>query len=228
MRNSTAAVFGGLLLAVLVPFTGTAADAAATAGGVGCAAGAGVTVVVDFTDVGGDVEIGCAEGDPATGRQALIDAGFRATDSAPGMICAINSAPDPCPATFDGSYWSYWSAQPGETWSAYAVGADSSTPQSGAFEGWRYNDGASGPSLLPASVQRAGATAPSAEASPATTTTGPAGQAPSYADDQSASWVTTPVISVVVVALLGAAAVIARRRRDAHTPEPASDVEPRL
>src|SRR5690625_7998355 len=46
----------------------------------------GVTVVVDFTDVGGEVETGCATGDPASGREALERAGFTPTDSVPGKI----------------------------------------------------------------------------------------------------------------------------------------------
>lgn len=110
-----------------------------------CAAGTGVTVVVDSSDLGGATKTGCAPGDPATGRDALSAAGFAAEDSTPGMVCAIDSLPDPCPTTFDGSFWSYWHAQPGDTWTSYPVGADSSTPVRGEIEGWRYNDGSAGP-----------------------------------------------------------------------------------
>lgn len=139
--------FTGIVLAlattgllVSLPVSASAASAAGP-----CAAGAGVTVVVDFSDVGGDTTTGCAVGAPATGRDALASAGFASEDSAPGMICAIDATPDPCPETFDGSYWSYWHALPGEAWTGYLVGADTSTPVNGEVEGWRYNDGSVGP-----------------------------------------------------------------------------------
>lgn len=115
-----------------------------------CATGTGITVVVDFTDVGGTTETGCALGVAGTGRDALASAGFAAQDSAPGMICAIDSVPDPCPTTFEGSFWSYWHARPGEAWTGYLVGADSSAPVQGEVEGWRYNDGSVGPGNMTA------------------------------------------------------------------------------
>ncbi|MGV8978551.1 MAG: hypothetical protein ACOH17_10945 [Cellulomonas sp.] len=228
MRKLTAALGSGLFLTALLPLPAAASAQAplaaqapvaarapvATVTGSACPGGSGVSVVVDFSDLGGDVTIGCATGDPSTGREALIGAGFTATDSTPGMICAISSAPDPCPTTFDGSYWSYWSAQPGTAWVASTVGADSSDPAPGAFEGWRYNDGATGPSLLPAAIQAASATAASAPTSQATLTA-IAAAAPAGAGDDGTSWISTTAISVVVVLLVGAAAQVARRRRAA-------------
>jgi LPXTG-motif cell wall-anchored protein len=205
MRKTTVGLRCGLLMALLVPLFVAPASAASrvaapTAGA--CAGQSGVTVVVDLTDLGGNVEVSCAHGTPTTGRQALVDAGFRTTDDAAGMICAINLTPDPCPATFAGSYWSYWSAAPGAAWTAYAVGADSSHPAPGGFEGWRYNDGSKGPSLLPAALQvEKAATAPAAaENQPKT--------------NQSPTWVTAAETGVVAL-LLGAALLVARRRRAA-------------
>lgn len=140
----------GILLAVattgLMVLASPSVSANAQAAPAGpCAAGTGVTVVVDFSDLGGTTETGCAPDDPATGRDALSSAGFAAEDSAPGMVCAIDNLPDPCPTTFDGSFWSYWHAQPGDAWTSYLVGADSSAPMRGEVEGWRYNDGSAGP-----------------------------------------------------------------------------------
>ncbi|HRQ00934.1 MAG TPA: hypothetical protein PK781_10840, partial [Terrimesophilobacter sp.] len=112
----------------------------------------GVAVVVDFTDLGGDVELGCAPGTPANGRAALLAAGFTATDGSPGFICAIDEQPDPCPEVFDGSFWAYWYATPGGEWRSYTVGADTSEPQPGSVEGWRYNDGETPPGVDTAAV----------------------------------------------------------------------------
>ena len=128
-----------------------ALSAASTASGA-CVDGNGVTVVVDFTDLGGGIEAGCALKDPATGRAALLAAGFVAADSQPGLLCAIDSKPDPCPTTFQGSFWSYWHSTSGGEWTSYQVGADTSNPASGELEGWRYNDGATGPGIMPSAV----------------------------------------------------------------------------
>jgi len=212
VRKTTSALFPVLLTALFVswsagPASGTPDQAPAGA----CAAGSGVSVVVDLTDAGGRVLVGCAPGDPATGRQALVDAGFTVADGPTGMICTINATPDPCPKAFAGSYWSYWSAKPGGTWAAYAVGADASSPAPGGYEGWRYNDGTSGPSIQPAALQSAlQAAAAKPAAKPAATpaakaVTEPAvpGQAPAIAG------------GAVIVALLVAALLVARRRRTA-------------
>src|SRR5680860_152638 len=117
------------LLGVLLMIGLSAAPASASEGA--CSDGSGVTVVVDATDIGGSIVIKCAAGAQATGRSALEAAGFTPTDSQPGMICAIDAQPDPCPTTFDGSYWSYWHGSPGGAWISYQVGADSSHPVPG-------------------------------------------------------------------------------------------------
>ena len=217
MRRTTAGLCCSLLIALLVPISASAASAgarlAAPASGA-CSGQSGVTVVVDLTDLGGDVEVGCAHGSPTTGRAALTDAGFRATNDAAGMICAINSAPDPCPTTFAGSYWSYWSAAPGAAWTAYAVGADSSHPAPGSFEGWRYDDGAAGPSLLPAAAQVEKPATAAATATAVAENTREASESP--------TWTTAAGIGVVVL-LLGAALVAARRHRAAAAAVTGSD-----
>lgn len=110
-----------------------------------------VTVVVDSTDLGGGVEVRCATS-AATGADALATAGFEATSDASGLICAIASLPDPCPATFTGSYWSYWFATGDGEWQMYLEGADTAVPQPGNLEGWRYGDGTAGPTVSPADV----------------------------------------------------------------------------
>jgi hypothetical protein len=201
--RKTIALFPVLLTALLVLSTGPAAASTPDKAPAGACHGSGVSVVVDLTDAGGGVLVGCAAGDPATGRQALLDAGFTVADGPTGMICTIDATPDPCPKAFTGSYWSYWSAKPGGTWAAYAVGADSSHPASGGYEGWRYNDGKAGPSVLPATLQAA---ARSAATSAAKTATKPA------ASDQG---LITVASGAIIVALLAAALLVARRRRSA-------------
>jgi hypothetical protein len=137
-----------------------------------CTTPDGVTVVVDLTDLGGAVEVGCAVA-PATGTAALESAGFTDTRDAAQMICAINDAPKPCPATFAGSYWSYWHAAPGGGWQSYQVGSDQAVPAPGQVEGWRYNDGSVGPTVTPPVPTARPTTAASGSA---TATLSPAGR----------------------------------------------------
>ena len=136
-----AALFGAMLA---VPVSAAAAPATH---GEACVGDEGVTVVVDFTDSGGDIEVACAEGAQDSGRAALEAAGFTPEDSMPGMICAIDSSPDPCPEEFDGNFWSYWFANDSGEWESYQVGADEAEPALGGVEGWRYFDGSAGPQV---------------------------------------------------------------------------------
>lgn len=195
---------GAALLALLVPFALHTAPASASAGA--CTDGGGVTVVVDFTDIGGEVVIGCAPADPATGREALEAAGFTPTDSQAGFICAIDAAPNPCPATFDGSFWAYWHSTKDGAWASYDVGADSSDPAPGELEGWRYNDGGVPPGITPGDAAAAQAL---------------------VADEDDAELVVEPADDTVPYVALGLAVLAAvaialllvrarRRRRDAN------------
>ena len=116
-----------------------------------CTDETGVTVVVDATELEGDLAVGCAT-DAATGTEALAQAGFTEGRDPSGYICAVNGLPDPCPTEFTGSYWSYWTASPGGEWTAYAEGSDTAVPASGSVEGWRYGDGTQPPGVTPAEV----------------------------------------------------------------------------
>ncbi|WP_420113190.1 hypothetical protein [Pseudactinotalea sp.] len=164
----------------------------------------GVLVVVDFTDLGGEVETGCAEGDPESGRAALEAAGFTPEDSSPGLICTIDGQPDPCPTEFDGNYWAYWQVVDGE-WEASMIGADEADPAPGGIEGWRYNDGSVPPPLPAAGGEASDDTATS---DPATDDTTSDDAATSDSDDSGgispALWI---VIGVVVVAIVVGAVV---------------------
>ncbi len=187
----------------------TAPSAASTGSGA-CADGNGVTVVVDFTDLGGSIEAGCALKDPATGRAALLAAGFTAADSQPGLLCAIDSKPNPCPTTFQGSYWSYWHSTPSGEWTSYQVGADASDPAPGELEGWRYNDGSTGPGIAPSAVAD---TLRPTQTATAVATAAPANAAPATGAAGSVFLFASLGIAAAMVILVILALVRARRRR---------------
>ncbi len=190
---ASSTLLAGALLAIVLPtVTASAAEGP-------CIGADGVTVVVDATDIGGSIVVKCAMGDPASGRAALETAGFVPTDSQPGMICAIDAQPDPCPTSFDGSYWAYWHAAADGEWTSYQVGADSSKPARGEIEGWRYNDGATGPGIVPADVAHA-----QSQASSATTVDGTSASSPD--DWSSVVW----MVAVVIAALVAVVAFVVR------------------
>lgn len=206
----------------LLPLVAAAPAHAAPDGA--CTDPTGVTVVVDATALGGDVSIGCADDSPATGTDALRQAGFADTRDASGLICAVDNLPDPCPTTFEGSYWSYWYAQDG-TWQAYTEGSDTATPQPGGVEGWRWSDGSAGPEVdltaLTAAAE-AGTSGPAPEPvtptvtdSPsATQTLAPGGQV----EEQATGGGSVPwfgiVVGLIALGLVVTTAVVMRRGRN--------------
>ncbi|SFQ50539.1 hypothetical protein SAMN05421810_108145 [Amycolatopsis arida] len=121
--------------------TGPAAAATTTAGA--CTGTSGVTVVVDFAELGGGIETRCAPGDPASGLEALTGAGFTYdfVPGYPGFICRIDELPDPCNGAPVTAYWSYWHAQPGGSWSYSQLGAGNYDPAPGSVEGWAFGAG---------------------------------------------------------------------------------------
>lgn len=201
-----AAIAFGVIALASVGTPAVAADAADPPGA--CADGQGVTVVVDFTELGGEVEVGCAT-DITTGTAALTSAGFVDTRDAAGMICAIDSLPEPCPATFTGSYWSYWNAEGGE-WLAWMEGSDTAVPAAGGVEGWRYNDGSAGPGVDPAALPRADDGDPESDSILVTAM-------PEV--DRTAPWVPVLVGVAILAAALVAGARLLRTRRSDHGPD---------
>lgn len=203
----------------LIPLVAAAPAQAAPDGA--CADPNGVTVVVDATALGGDVSVGCADDSPATGTDALRQAGFTDTRDASGLICAIDSLPDPCPTTFEGSYWSYWYAQDG-TWQAYTEGSDTAAPQPGGVEGWRWSDGSAGPDvdLAALTTPTDAASATETATTAATPSDGPSATetlAPGGTVDEQPSGGTSVPWFGIVVGLIGlglvAATVVSRRGR---------------
>lgn len=201
----------GVALVPVLP--AAAAGAVSEAAAPGCAPDE-VAVVVDLTDLGGTVEQGCA---PAggTGTEVLQAAGFTDTRDGAGMICAIDALPDPCPTTWEGVYWSYWTGSDG-TWTAWTEGSDTAVPEAGTAEGWRYNDGSVGPGVPPpAPTGEADTSAGGTDGTEDRTTDGSASPDtpdPATTTDEERSALVRVLGGAAVLALIVAAVVVARRR----------------
>ncbi len=114
---------------------------------------AGVLVAVDATALGGGVTVRCAEGEPSSGLDALTKAGFAYTfvPRIPGMVCQIDSRPDPCNNASADAYWSYWHKDAGGSWRYATQGAGTYKPAAGSTEGWVFGAGGT-PPAVPAST----------------------------------------------------------------------------
>lgn len=132
------------LLAAALALTGAAPAQASRpdAAGAACSDPTGITVVVDFRELGGGVHVGCASQPVASGFEALAKAGFQVTNVTrfPGALCRIDGKPadDPCqdmpPAD---AYWAYWISARGGSW-CYSSQGPSRKPPAGTVEGWAF------------------------------------------------------------------------------------------
>jgi hypothetical protein len=135
----------GLLLAV------TALPASAIDTGKGtpgyCPDATGITVVIDFQELGGTTIVRCAQGDQATGHAALKNAGVQIAGTSrwgEALVCRIEGKPgandESCKDTPPpGARWSYWYAPNGGAWKYSEWGAMDRKPPPGSFEGWSFS-----------------------------------------------------------------------------------------
>lgn len=137
-----------------------------------CNATTGVTVIVDFTHFGGNIERGCDPGSPGTALAAMQTAGFTTAGTArygDAFVCRIDGRPSPkaeaCTDTPSaGASWSFYYARPTDrAWTYSTTGVLSYQPASGTLIAFAFGNYAK-PGVLPS-----GADAPT----PTTTTTRP-------------------------------------------------------
>lgn len=128
-------------LATLAVASATLALGAAHATPSSAATGSCVAVVVDFGNLGGAVQTGCAQGDPSSGLKALSLAGFSYRPRPDGLLCQIDSRPA-CTDTTSSRYWSYWYRAAGSSrWVYASEGPGTHNPKPGSTEGWVWQDG---------------------------------------------------------------------------------------
>ncbi|MFD9888377.1 hypothetical protein ACFWY9_03485 [Amycolatopsis sp. NPDC059027] len=214
-----AAVLARLLaVCVLVLLGGAGAVTSAAAdqgkGSPGyCQDGAGVTVIVDFGDLGGEPVVRCAPGDQPNGVTALQNAGFTVTGSQRfglAVACRIDGKPGPdaescaaMPSATD--FWGYWNGANG-AWVSSQEGAMTHKPALGGFEGWSFWRG------------KSFGTNPPPRVAPVRPAQQPATTSSAGVPAESGGFPWGVVIGVAALVVIGGAAgiVAARRKRGAR------------
>ncbi|QCC76844.1 hypothetical protein [Nocardioides daphniae] len=133
--------------------------APAPAHAAACSGASGVTVVVDFAELGEGVTAGCAP-DGGRARGLFTAAGYTLTTAtkAPSFVCRVNGLPasDPCvDAAPPDAYWSLWWADgKGGSWVYASLGVDALKIPDGAYLAFSWHQGsgkAQPPSTVPVS-----------------------------------------------------------------------------
>ena len=183
-----------LLAATVLAAAGSTAVAASPASAASCSTATGVTVVVDFHELGGGVQEVCDAG--GGGRYAaplFTESGFSLdrVQREPGFVCRVNNAPSPnqesCVSTPPpDAYWGlWWSNGTSGAWTYASAGVDSQKiPAGGSVAlSWNGSSTKSPPRTTPPSHPSSPAasptpTPPSPSASPSS---GPRGGATGHA-----------------------------------------------
>lgn len=198
-----------LIARVAVAATLAAAAYAALPAGPAVAAACptddGVTVVVDFHELGGGVVSACVAGGGGDRASELFPAagfGLDYVQRQPGFVCRVSGKPadNPCVSTPPANaYWSlWWSDGASGSWTYATTGASGLTVPDGGYVGfsWQGSSSRTAPGVAPAPrPDPTPSQQPTAEPSqaptkqPSTPTTEPGGQstAPSVAPSGSAS-----------------------------------------
>ena len=167
---------GALGAAVLLP-----AHAATAATDGACPDDDGVTVVVDFQELGGGTVVRCAPGPQASGLAALEQAGFTIEGTASwgtAVVCRIDGRPVPADEPCTGyppvsAYWSYWQAAEGGSWGYASTGPADARPEPGGFEGWSFSKDRGPDDTPPPGADPVRPPAPTTTSSTTTTTVAP-------------------------------------------------------
>ena len=154
---TTYAVRRLLTALLLVAAPGIALGSAPAAGAATCASSAGVSVVVDYRELGGSTVTACSAdggGKSAAAIFASVGVGITYATRQPGFVCRVNGVPtsDPCVNTSPANaYWGLWWADGSKgSWTYSSSGVGSLTVPAGGSVGWSWQqDRAAGASVPP-------------------------------------------------------------------------------
>jgi hypothetical protein len=152
-----------------------------------CSGSSGVTVVVDYRELGGGTVTGCAPdggGKSATAIFAEVGVSLTYATRQPGFVCRVNGVPasDPCVNTSPANaYWGLWWADGSKsTWTYSSQGSGGTVIPNGGSVGWAWQKDRTSGNLAPPGVA-APVTRESGTPSPTPTPTSPPSTAPTPA-----------------------------------------------
>jgi len=137
-----------LVAAALVAAATSLAVPASLAYAAPCGSDSGVTVVVDFNQLGGGVQQACVAGGGGDAASSLFPAAGFTLDYAqrqPGFVCRVEGVPqsDPCINTAPAdAFWSLWWSDGSGSWSYASVGAGSLNVPDGGFVAFSWDQSA--------------------------------------------------------------------------------------
>ena len=157
-RRVAACVAAGLVGGAVVLGLGPTAVLPA-AGAATCTSGGGVSVVVDYRELGGAVLTACAAdggGKSATTIVGSVGVSLDYAQRQPGFVCRVNGVPasDPCVNTSPpDAYWGlWWSDGKSGSWTYSSYSSGALTVPAGGSVGWAWKQGsgnAAPPSVAP-------------------------------------------------------------------------------
>lgn len=152
-----------MVAAAMVAATGIlaapVADAVpAPAAAAACSSASGISVVVDFKELGGGVTAGCDGDAGGPASQNFADAGYQLSYSqAPGMngfVCKVQDKPDDGDCAQTDSFWSlWWSDGKSGDWVFSSRGVGGLTVPEGGYVAFAWHQGGGGaqpPAAVPA------------------------------------------------------------------------------
>jgi hypothetical protein len=163
-----------------------------------CGTTNGVTVVVDFHQLGGGVQTACdLNGAGGHASTQFTDVGHTLTyaQRQPGFVCRVDGSPssDPCINTSPANaYWSlWWSDGKSGTWSFSSQGVGSLTVPEGGYVAlsWQGGDARAEPRVTPKAHPTA---SPTPTTSPTHASPSPTSHSSAVTPASSTSWSTTP------------------------------------
>lgn len=115
------------------------------AGAATCSTASGVSVVVDYKEIGGGIVTGCAPtGGSKSAAAIFAEAGVALSYASrqPGFVCRVNDQPttDPCVNTSPAdAYWGlWWSDGTGSSWTYSPVGVGGLSVPAGGSVAWAW------------------------------------------------------------------------------------------
>jgi hypothetical protein len=164
-----------------------------TAGAATCTSGGGVSVVVDYRELGGGVTTACAAdgaGKSATAIVESVGVSLTYAQRQPGFVCRVNGVPtsDPCVTTSPAdAYWGlWWSDGKSGSWTYSSYSSGSLTVPAGGSVGWAWKQG-SGNAAPPGVAPPVFAASPSPTSSPSSAPTSSPSSSPTSSPSSSPS-----------------------------------------